>query len=192
MITQHYQKQIDTLEYEEAQRRQGREYIGILGAHMVEILHAYERFTQANKSQGTAEAGSRLSEDKPSTQAAASTPQPYSGPNDSCGTQLPVSGGVPQPPLQTDSPEASMANTVPGDGMQHEDSSAANGPVVELADADSIRQYFHQVGFHSPTRILQADVALADVGHEQDRRFCMMHQPWCVGILCLLCQAQPM
>ncbi len=154
---QHYQKQIDTLEYEEGHRRHGLEYIGILGAHMVEILHAYERFTQADKSQGTAEAGSRLSKIKPGTQAAASTQQLYSGPNDSCGnTHLPVSGGAPQPPPQPDSPEAPMANSVPGDDMQHEDSSAADEPLVELADADSIRQYFHQVGFHSPTRMLQA------------------------------------
>ena len=189
---QHYQKQIDTLEDEEARRRQGLEYIGILGAHMGEILHAYEGFTQTNKSQVTAEAGSRLSEDKPSTPAAASTQQPYSGPNDSCGTQTSVSGGVPQPPPQTDSPEASMANTVPGDGMQHEDSSAADGPLVELTDADSIRQYFHQVGFHTPTSMLQADVVLADVGQEQDQPCCLMHQPWSVGILCLQCQAQPM
>lgn len=190
---QHYQKQIDTLEYEEVHRRQGREFVGILGAHMVEILHAYEHFTQAKKSQGTAEAGSRLSEDKLSTHAAPNTQQPISGPKDcSSGTQSPVSGGVPQPPPQTDSPEASMANSAPGDGMQHEDSSAAHGPLVELADADSIRQYFHQVGCHSPTRMLQADVALADVGQEQDRCCCLMHQPWSVCILHLLCQAQPM
>ena len=176
MIVQHYQKQIDTLEYEEQHRRHGLEYIGILGAHMVETLHAYERFTQANKAQGTAEAGSGLSKSKPSTQAAASTEQPYSGPKDcSSGTQVPVSGALPQTPPQTDSPEvsmansvpgdgmqhedssadisqASMANTVPGDGMQHEDSSGAEEPLVELTDADSIRQYFHQVDFHSPRK----------------------------------------
>ncbi|KAL0047720.1 hypothetical protein WJX82_010297 [Trebouxia sp. C0006] len=76
---QHYQKQIDTLEYEEGHRRHGLEYIGILGAHMVEILHAFAHFTQADKSQGTAEAGSRLSKTRPSTQAATSTQQPYSG-----------------------------------------------------------------------------------------------------------------
>ena len=57
-----------------------------------------------------------------------------------------------------------MATTVPGASMQHEDSSAVDEPLVELADADSIRQYFHQVGFHSPTRMLQTNVAPADVG----------------------------
>ncbi len=149
---QHYQKQIDTLECEEGHRRHGLEYIGILGAHMVEILHAYERFTQADKSHGTSEAGSRLPKIRPRTQAAASTQQPNSGPKDcSSGTQPPVSGGVPQPPPQTDTSEASVATTVPGDSMQHEDSSAADEPLVELADADSIRQYFHQVGIHSFT-----------------------------------------
>ena len=151
VIMQHYQKQMDTLEYEEGHRRHGLEYIGILGAHMVEILHAFAHFTQADKSQGTAEAGSRLSKTRPSTQAATSTQQPYSGPNDSCGTQPPVSGGVPQTPPQTDTSEASMATTVPGASMQHEDSSAVDEPLVELADADSIRQYFHQVGIHSFT-----------------------------------------
>ncbi|KAA6426501.1 MAG: U box, partial [Trebouxia sp. A1-2] len=141
---QHQQKQIDLLEYEEVLRRQGLEYIGILAAHMGEILHAYEFFTQAKRTPGLAEACSRLSGDKPSTQAAASSQQPYSGPDDSCGTRLPVSGGVPPPTPQTDSPKASMANSVPGDGMQREDSSAADGPYVELADVDSVRQYFHQ------------------------------------------------
>lgn len=183
---QHQQKQIDLLEYEEVLRRQGLEYIGILAAHMGEILHAYEFFTQAKRTPGLAEACSRLSGDKPSTQAAASSQQPYSGPDDSCGTRLPVSGGVPPPTPQTDSPKASMANSVPGDGMQREDSSAADGPYVELADVDSVRQYFHQVGFHSPTKMLQANVALADVAQKQGRQCCLIYQPWSVSILFLL------
>lgn len=185
---QHYQKQIDTLEYAEGHRRHGLEYIGILGAHTVEILHAYERFTQADNSLGTAEAGSRLSKIRPAT----STQQNYSVPVDGGNTQPPVSGGAPQPTPQTDSPEASMANAVPGDGMQHEDGSAADEPLVELADADSIRQYFHRVGFHSfysPIRMLQADVAPAGVRQEHDQCCCLMHRPWSVSILCLLCRA---
>jgi len=148
VIMQHYQKQIDTAEVQQEQRQQGLGYFGLLGAHMVEILHAYESFTQDSKSQGTAEADSHLSEDKPSTQAAASTQQPYSGPNDSCNTQPPVSGGVFKLSPQTDTPEASMATTMPVDDAQHEDSCVPDRPFLELADADSIRQYFHQVGFH--------------------------------------------
>ncbi|KAL0037645.1 hypothetical protein WJX77_006007 [Trebouxia sp. C0004] len=128
---QHYQKQLDKAEVQQELRQQGLEYLGLLGAHMVEILHAYEGFAQEKQSKGTARADSRLSEDKPSTQAAANTHQP-------------VSGGVPQVPPQTDTCEPLLATAKPGNGIQHEDSCARDEAILELADADSIRQYFHQ------------------------------------------------